>query len=162
MRKRLPYNEGTWFAVPLANGGYSLGLVARAPVEGRVLYGYFFGPRRIKVPTLSEIRHLKSDDALKISFFGDLALMKGTWPVIGRIEPWNRDSWPMREFLRTDSISGQKYKVQYSDDGTNRELGILPSTSDEVDRLPKDGVAGTGVIESTLDSLLGPMSEAVH
>ena len=36
------YREGDWFAVPLRDGGYAAGLIARANPKG-VLLGYFFG-----------------------------------------------------------------------------------------------------------------------
>lgn len=38
------YREGSRFAVPLRQGGYAVGLVARVNPRG-VLLGYFFGPR---------------------------------------------------------------------------------------------------------------------
>ena len=42
---KLPYSEGSVFLVPLRNGGYARGVVARATGEGKGLFGYFFGPR---------------------------------------------------------------------------------------------------------------------
>src|SRR5262249_45824417 len=51
LRKELPFTEGTWFAVPLQNGGCGIGRIARHTVEGYVLLAYFFGPKKVNVPT---------------------------------------------------------------------------------------------------------------
>jgi len=80
----LPYREGSWFAVPLRQGGFGLGLVARATEEGKVIVCYFFGPRRETVPVLADARHAKASDAVRVARVGDLFLLRGQWPIIGR------------------------------------------------------------------------------
>ncbi|WP_425308290.1 Imm26 family immunity protein [Ammonicoccus fulvus] len=65
--------EGDWFAVPLRKGGYAVGLIARANRDG-VLLGYFFGPRREAVPSLSDVEELTPDDAIRVGKFGHLGL----------------------------------------------------------------------------------------
>ncbi len=40
--KKLPYKEGTWFAVPLKCGGHAVGIATRIAPKGRVLLAYFF------------------------------------------------------------------------------------------------------------------------
>jgi hypothetical protein len=52
--QKINYREGDWFAVPLRDGGYAVGLVARMDNRGGVL-GYFFGPRRDDVPSPSDV-----------------------------------------------------------------------------------------------------------
>jgi hypothetical protein len=42
---KLPYSEGSVFVVPLRKGGCARGVIARASRRGRVILGYFFGPR---------------------------------------------------------------------------------------------------------------------
>jgi hypothetical protein len=42
--ENIKYREGDWFAVPLRNGGFAVGLVARANPKAALL-GYFFGPK---------------------------------------------------------------------------------------------------------------------
>lgn len=51
MAKRLPYREGTWFALPLRKGGYAVGVVARMAPRGRIILAYFFGPKRNQIPS---------------------------------------------------------------------------------------------------------------
>src|SRR5213592_3499242 len=47
--RKLPYREGDVFAVPLQDGAYGIGVVARMDREGAVL-GYFFDRRYESVP----------------------------------------------------------------------------------------------------------------
>ncbi|MGH9822314.1 MAG: Imm26 family immunity protein [Blastocatellia bacterium] len=54
-KRKLPYVEGDWFAVPLDDQGYALGMIARARPRGRMLFGYFIGPRRREAPALAEV-----------------------------------------------------------------------------------------------------------
>jgi hypothetical protein len=65
---RVRYGEGDWFAVPLDEGGFCVGVVARANRSG-VLLGYFFGPKRLDVPTLAELTALKAGDAVLVGAF---------------------------------------------------------------------------------------------
>jgi len=68
--KRLSYREGTWFAVPLKDGGYAAGVVARVGRRG-VLFGYFFGPRRPAAPSLSDLEGLTPNNAV-LAIVGDI------------------------------------------------------------------------------------------
>jgi immunity protein 26 of polymorphic toxin system len=84
-----PYREGDWFAVPLRDNAYGVGLAARVDGKGGVL-GYFFGPRRTELPDLSELAALSAGDSVLVRQFGDLSLLKREWPVIraaARMEP---------------------------------------------------------------------------
>ena len=63
------YGEGDWFAVPLREGGFAAGVVARANPKA-VLLGYFFGPRRAAVPSVEEVSRLRPDDAVLVGKFG--------------------------------------------------------------------------------------------
>jgi hypothetical protein len=51
MRFKINYKEGTWFAVPLHQGGYGGGVVARA--KRTCILAYLFGPRRESIPKLA-------------------------------------------------------------------------------------------------------------
>jgi hypothetical protein len=74
-RNKINYREGDWFAVPLRDGDYAVGVVARVDGSGGVL-GYFFGPRRAEVPSLLEVENLDPDQALRVLRFGDLGLIE--------------------------------------------------------------------------------------
>jgi hypothetical protein len=49
---KVRYRKGDWSAVPLRDAGYGIGLLARANPES-LLLGYFFGPKRDDVPSLT-------------------------------------------------------------------------------------------------------------
>jgi hypothetical protein len=73
--KRISYQEGTWFGVPLRHGGFGIGVVARKAPKGGTILAYLFGPKRIAVPTLADVVPLTAADAVKCLRMGDLGLI---------------------------------------------------------------------------------------
>lgn len=152
-RKRLlPYQEGTWFAVPLKDQAYAVGVVARMAGDGTV-FGYFFGPRRDCVPRLDEVVMLEPSDALWLGMFGDLGLIKREWPIIGQSSVWRRESWPLPPFVRVDDMSDEAIMVLYSDDSLEpvRERKCDPALAREY---PEDSLFGYGAVENLLQEVL--------
>jgi hypothetical protein len=155
---KLSYQEGDWFAVPLDRGGYALGIIARMSALG-VLLGYFFGPRRSELPTLADARELTADQAIWIARFSDRGLRGRTrsriaWPVLGRLDDWNRYDWKMPTFGRKDSVTGVLYRIFYLDDDPDsrpRRQRAASYDQDEVAALPTDGVASPDYVEKWLD-----------
>ena len=159
-RGRLPYREGDWFAVPLRDGGYGVGRVARMPPppkRGVHLLGYFFGPRRDRVPALEEVASLAPGDAVSVERFHDLGLVEGRWPVIGGAGPgWaaERDRWPMPAFGFHDETRGRYYRREYADDPRQPMARQDPITAEQYAGLPRDGFAFVGAVEIRLTRLL--------
>lgn len=150
---KVKYAEGDWFAVPLRGGGFGVGVVARSNPKAALL-GYFFGPRRAEVPVLTDVEDLKPGDAVLVRKFGHLGLTGGTWPIIGRLEGWDRDEWPMPIFVRYEELSGRTFHVFYDDDDPNkllREEQVPPGAAEQG---PKDGLMGAGFAEKVLTTLL--------
>jgi hypothetical protein len=150
---RVNYRVGDWFAVPLREGGFAVGVVARANPQG-VLLGYFFGPRCEEVPTLKDVRGLKPHAAILVGMFGDLGLMQSKWPIIGRLDDWDRGEWPMPVFIRYEELTGRSFRVFYHDDDPNkvvREEQVPPGTAEQG---PKDGMMGAGFVEKVLTGAL--------
>ncbi len=148
----LPYREGSWFAVPLRQGGFGLGLVARATEEGKVIVCYFFGPRRETVPVLADARHAKASDAVRVARVGDLFLLRGQWPIIGRFREWTRSEWPIPPFVRRDPLSRKAWRVYYLD---NDPSVIDREEPDEYDSpLEAASLLGAGAAELVLTKLL--------
>lgn len=148
------YREGDWFAVPLREGGFAVGLVARANPKAALL-GYFFGPRRSEVPILSDVAELDPAHAVLVGMFSHLGLTQRQWPIIGRLDNWDRTSWPMPVLFRHEELSGRSFRVYYDDDDPNkliREEQVLPG---EPDQGPMDGLMGAGFAEKVLTRLLG-------
>ncbi|MBA4387844.1 MAG: hypothetical protein C0404_07675 [Verrucomicrobia bacterium] len=149
---KLPYSEGAIFLVPLRKGGYARGVIARASSEGKVLLGYFFGPR-LSSAAITKSADLDPSKALLRVRFGDLGLMNGEWPIRGRIHNWNRTQWPMPDFVRTDPLMKKKpVLVRYSDDDPSRIEVESPVIDDA--GLGTDSMAGYGAVELRLTKLL--------
>jgi hypothetical protein len=151
--KKLPYKEGTWFAVPLRQGGYAVGRVARHTPEGEIILAYLFGPKRERVPTLDEVEHLEPHEAVKAIHVGYLGLLDGSWPVIGDSPRWERERWPMPAFIRKDDLSRTAWRVIYSDDDPNSVVSEqrIPYETAE---LESAGLYGAKAVEAVLSQLL--------
>ena len=149
----VPYSEGDLFAVPLDGGGYGVGTVARMNGDGAVT-GYFFGPRRDDVPSREEVEGLTAEGAILVQTFGDLGLMSGSWPIVGRLPGWRREDWRMPAFGRRDALTGRCFRVEYADDDPNSMPHEVEISAQECEQLPEDGAAGSGFIEARLSRLL--------
>lgn len=152
-RKKLPYQPGDLFAVPLVCGGFAVGLAARMDGRGTVL-GYFFRPRRDDQPTSNDLATLRAADSIDVALFGDLGLIEGRWPVIGQLPAWRSEDWPVPSFGRIDAVSGKRaWRARYRDPDlkllSDEEIGVR-----EARMLPKDGLMGAGAVERWLSHLL--------
>lgn len=144
--------EGDWFAVPLREGGYAVGVVARKD-KGGILLGYFFGPRRETVPVHEEAARLSPGEAVLVTRFGHLGLRDRTWPILGSVKPWSRDAWPIPEFCRTEGPGGRTWKVIYADDLATPAREERCS-AEVASKLRPDRLAGAGAVEIRLTELL--------
>jgi hypothetical protein len=145
------YSEGSVFLVPLRAGGYARGLVARTAPQGRVLLGYFFGPRLESAPSAVPADLDPANAILRVRF-GDLGLINGEWPIVGHVPKWNRTQWPMPDFVRRDPLGKMKARiVRYSDDDPNRIEE--EHTVDDGLGLEADSLHGYGAIEIRLTNL---------
>lgn len=149
---KLPYQEGTWFGVPLRQGGFAVGLVARASSKGKIILCYFFGPRRAVVPELEELAPLKPDDAIRVFRVGDLSLIRNEWPIVGVTLNWKRSEWPMPPFVRRNELSRKAWRVYYSDGDLSRTDREEPEPYDS--KLEADALLGAGAAEQVLTILL--------
>jgi len=153
-KKGLPYKEGDWFGVPLRTGGYAVGLVARARRGGKILFGYFFGPRRERLPTAEELNRYSPGEAILHGRFGDLGLLNGEWPVLGQLGAWDRRAWPMPPLARIDEHAGKAWKVTYSEDDPSVVLDESPCDPTSANRFSRDSLMGYGAVEIRLTKLL--------
>jgi hypothetical protein len=149
---RLPYSEGSVFLVPLRNGGYARGVVARSGKKGKVLLGYFFGPKLISTDSVP-LNDLIANNAVLCIRFGDLGLINGEWSIIGMVPNWERSKWPMPDLIRRDELSKKAWLVHYSDDDPNYIEAEYPT--DFESKLGRDSMSGYGAVEFVLTKLLG-------
>lgn len=150
--KRQHVREGDWFAVPLREGGYATGVVARKGNRG-ILLGYFFGPRRASLPTLEDVEGSSPNAPVLIECFSHLGLRDRTWPILGTLMSWNREKWPIPEFCRTEVPSGRTWRVTYADD-LAAPIREERCSVEEASKLRPDRLAGAGAIEIRLTELL--------
>lgn len=151
--KLLPYREGTWFAVPLANGGYGVGVVTRVGPIGRIILAYFFGQKWREVPTLEQVAHLRAGDAIRHLRTGDLGILNRRWPLIGDADPWDRKAWPMPHFIRRASTLQRAWRVMYCDTDPGK-LEREESISYDSEGLESDSLFGYGATETLMTKLL--------
>lgn len=151
--RRLPYAEGSWFQVPLAPGGpVAVGVAARIDGTGGLL-GYFF--LLDQVPTVAQLSTLKASDAQQVLKLGDLALMKGQWPILADPLPgWDREQWPLPEFKLFDDLRN-RWEIRTYDDRLRPPIKIREASDAEVKDLPKDGTCGAGAVEDVIKQLVG-------
>lgn len=145
--------EGQWFAVPLDDGSFAIGLVARDGRAG-VLVGYFFGPARSSVPGLEQTRDLEPGGAVLVGKFGHLGLRDGSWPVIGTDAAFDRAAWPMPRFVRREELTGRTLEVSYDEDDPSRLLEQTPLPPGDARPGPDDGLMGVGYVQGRLSQLL--------
>jgi hypothetical protein len=97
--------------------------------KGKILFGYFFGPKIFHLPIESDVEGLDSIMAVLTCRFGDLGLYGGEWPIICHSSHWERNLWPLPEFVRVDVISGKAKLIRYSEDdvGMENRQPIMPA-----------------------------------
>lgn len=151
----IKYREGDWFAVPLREGGFASGIIACAtPRREGILIGYFFGPRRAVIPALQDLAGLSASDAVLVRRFGHLGLLRGTWPLLGKLDDWERDAWPTPDFGRFEELTGRSFKVIYDDADPNKLIREEIVDSYDLASLAKDGLLGAGAVGKVLTGLL--------
>lgn len=147
------FSEGDCFAVPLPDGGFTIGLIARMGSRS-ALFAYFFGRHYTKVPNSEDLPRLAAHDAILAGQVGRTDLNRGLWPVIGPVPNWQRSEWPVLPLVRYEELSGRSFLVTYSDD----DPGIILK-EEQIDQHPgdkwfEDGTMGAGYVEGRLGQLL--------
>ena len=150
--KKLPYVEGSVILVPLRNGGFARGVVARSRPTGKILLGYFCGPRRASIDE-ANFNDLDPSRAILRIRFGHLGLINGKWQVRGTLPTWDRDHWPMPDFVRRDPLGILKPRlVRHS----NVDPLVIEAeyVIDNDMELEVDSLYGAGAVEIKLTKLL--------
>jgi len=141
--------EGTVFGIPLQDGGFAIGLIARASRRG-VLLGYFWAEWK-ELPEVGSLT-LSRDDTILVARFGDLFLQTGRWVELGTLPSWDRKEWPMPIFVREEMLTGRRWEVRYSDDDPNALIGEYPAAANN--DYPPDSMYGAEATEITLKKRL--------
>ena len=121
--------------------------------RGRIILGYFFGPKFNEVPGIDATESLQPRRAIKRLLFGDLGLINGEWRVLGELVNWRRADWPVPQFVRRDDISKRAWRISYSDSDPSKLVAEEPAPFD-VNDLENGQLWGYGAIEQLLTKLL--------
>lgn len=95
---------GTWFGVPLQDDKWALGLITRTENLPRAMYksvfAYFFGPAVNNWEEYLVNGPIQRRPGERVHFcrFGDRKIVKGEWPIIGQIVPFDSQAWPLPPF----------------------------------------------------------------
>lgn len=156
-KKSIKYNEGQWFAIPLRDGDYALGIIVRGNYRTKGGLGYFFGPRYDHVPSDEETWAKKSNEALLITQFGDLGIINGRWPIIQSTRPFLKEEWPIPKFGSANPLIPLKAFVREYQQDSSGELQLVRETVvdvKDIEGLPADSSMGGGAVEIRLSDLL--------
>jgi hypothetical protein len=135
---KLPYSEGTVFLVPLKDGGFARGVVARSGPKGKILFGYFFGPRLASTDNV-QLDDLRPSGAILRLMFGDAGLRTKEWPIVGAVREWDRSEWPMPDFVRR-APGIRPFLVRYCDTDPTLVEADYPIHDDA--GMPTDSLSG--------------------
>jgi hypothetical protein len=156
-KSKVRYNEGQWFLVPLLDEGYALGIIVRGNYKTRGGLGYFFGPRYSNIPDESVTWNPKPSEALIVTWFGDLGIIRGEWPLLLSTRPFRREDWPIPMFRRIDALDpDRRYRIVYDqeDNGTGTTYRKERAQAEDVKDLLDDGLYGYGAVQIVLTKLL--------
>lgn len=150
--KVLPYGSGSVFLVPLPAGGIARGVVARTAPKGKIVTGYFFGPRLAPGQAI-DLSDLSAEKAIYGARIGDLGLVNGSWIVLRTLPSWDPTKWPTPPAVRRDPLGMiPPILVEYDDKDPSIVLRETPFLGS--DDVPTDGLAGYRFVELKLDKLL--------
>jgi hypothetical protein len=149
-----------WFAVPVEDEQYVLGLVARHVHP--TVYGYFFPIRA----TLQALAALVFDhppiatDSHTQKFFSDLAFSLEHWPVMAPLESSEFDpsAWPIVECTRSAPFpQGERHFASlYGEDDLLTKVAERRVSAEEASVMPPEGHAGSQFVREWLPSTLPP------
>ncbi|MAT44851.1 MAG: hypothetical protein CL609_21175 [Anaerolineaceae bacterium] len=153
-QEKIQYFEGSWFAVPLRDYGYGMGIIVRGAFKTKGGLGYFFGPRYTELPTGIDTLEKNKSNAILVCMFGDLGIINGTWPLISEGKAFSRQDWPVPLFLRNPPYPEDlAYIVDYGQDysGSGNPISEKKVNIDEeILKIPKDSLFGCRAVEIAL------------
>jgi hypothetical protein len=147
------FDLGDAFAVPLNDGGYAVGVVARMS-RSSILFGYFFGPKVPERPDSAVLTDLTPERAILVGRFGYLGIKGGAWRAIGRLPAWDEQVWTFPPLVRPEQIRGGSLLVTYDNDDPSLTVHERYFPAGVVPGGPKDGLMGAGFVETRLTRLL--------
>jgi len=85
VKKRVRFAEGDVFLIPLTQGGFAVGLIARYDLRGHGVLAYIFN-RTVDEAGELDIDHVVSKEmVVDVVDFAMRSLVSGSWPIVGRL-----------------------------------------------------------------------------
>jgi hypothetical protein len=140
-----------------------LGLIARGKQKYTKL-GYFFHPDVWQNYQRTGDLNICSKDAILVMIFSSLFIHTKTWPIVGKLENFERALWPVPIFTHfNDSLNIRYFRLYPDNDSFAQfeqvrvsEYPIIPKDS----IIAEDGGAGSEFIEIRLARLQGIDSDS--
>jgi hypothetical protein len=152
MARAVVASEGSVFLVPLKPSGFATGVVARTDQKGRA-FGYFFGPRILQTARY-DFNALVPARAVLVCRFGDNGLHSGHWPVVGKVQDFQRDIWALPNFRRKHDSHDQSYVSEYDDRLNCLSEVIVRGSAKDFNDMPYDAQLGSSIVEQRLGEFL--------
>jgi hypothetical protein len=150
-------NPGDWFAVPLPDGTWTVGQVARR--DAWAFLGYFFGPRRLEMPIVDDVSQLNANDAVLIKMADIYPITTGMFPKLGRSADFDPTNWPFPPLGYRELGSDECWKEECPDGYLTGAVRKSRTTREEYCRMPQTGISSPLAVTSALDRLLLPASQ---
>jgi Immunity protein 26 len=155
---RMISDNGDLFIVQQNDRRIALGLIARGGKKAGKL-GYFF---RIELydnaPDKSALT-LEPEQAIWIEKFGDLHILRGKWPLVGKLKGFTREAWRMPVFARHSDIHNVDYISTYDENDVSKliDTWLAEEVPAHIDTsfVANEGLAGAGYVEDYLMKILG-------
>lgn len=149
-KKKIKVKEGDVFVVPLRQGGYGIGLIARE--HKTITLGYFFDKIYSTVPEVLDTTDIDKWKVTLIGKFSTMGIENGEWPLIKTIINYDRNEWPIPILKMQHPITEQYFAVIYDDTLINEERQLI--TEEEAEKLFSHGLYGYGALEKKLSAIL--------
>lgn len=149
-KKKIKVKEGDIFTVPLVQGGYGIGLIARRHKTSSL--GYFFDKIYPSPPEALNIADINNWKVALIGQFSAIGIEEGEWPLLNTNFAFIREQWPIPVLKMQEPISEKYFAVIYDDTLFNEERHLI--TKEEADKLFGHGVYGYVALEKKLSSIL--------
>ena len=155
---RIISDNGDLFIVQQDDHRIALGLIARGGKRAAKL-GYFFRIELYDNAPDKAALILEPEQAVWIGIFGDLHILRGKWPLVGKLKGFTREAWPMPLFARHSETFKTNHICIYDENDVSKGLETWPA-----DQVPsyidtsfvvEDGLAGAGYVEDYLMKILG-------
>jgi Immunity protein 26 len=156
----IKFPEGTLFSVPLEDGRYAIGLIARrAPKKGKFngIFGYFWGPFSSIADCRKNAASLSVNVSVMHQICGGTFLKNSRWQVLGYIADFDRRKWPFPDFYQHPPDTNQYFRVRFDEDDIVTQILHEPMKDDG--GLQEDVIAGAEIMEFHLSEAMGALKK---